>query len=89
MNNMIKFYVCNKPATERSCKSWWSNYKTLWGHKNASECGRDSILVPQADYDNLISFAYKHPLDRNKTYQMDITCVKNLFFWRLLYAFEF
>src|SRR5437868_7891467 len=80
-NNTSKFYACTKACgAVKSRKSWWTDYKILWGHKNiGGKC--EGILVSKTEYYNkLINFAYANPIDEfNETYQMDITRVKSFF----------
>jgi len=91
-NNTTKFYICHKPITVQSHKSWWSNYNVLWGHNNISECEgaycprlTQDLLIPQADYRNLLGFVSCNPIGNDKTYQMDITRIKSFFddYWTL------
>jgi hypothetical protein len=78
-----KFFACNKAVTLRSDKSWWDGYNILWGHKNTEKC--EGILVSRNDYDNFLIFANQNDIGYDKTYQMDITRIKNCFgdYWSL------
>lgn len=80
----MKFYVCHQPITVKSSKSWWPNYKVLWGHKHISKCGYN-ILVSKVDYNNLQIFASNNPVGGNQTYQMEIIRLKSFFgdYWTL------
>ncbi len=83
-NNTTKFYACNKAVTVQSDKSWWSGYRVLWGHKNTGEC--EGLIVSQADYYNFLAFVNINRVNEfNKTYQMDISRIKNCFgdYWTL------
>jgi len=82
-NNTTKFYICNPAVDVKSDKSWWSDYKVLWGHTNINKC--EGILVHYSDYNKLLTFASLNPIEHNKTYQMDIIRIKSFFsdFWTL------
>jgi hypothetical protein len=87
-NNTIKFYVCNEAfgCVYHSKKSWWENYKNLWGHKILGNGKCESIQISRADYDKFCIFiTATGKIGSNETYQMDATRVKHFFgdYWTL------
>ncbi len=73
----LLFIAYNEPRAVRSHHSWWSGYNVLWGTKTLPIGNIVCILVPEADYRNLLIFVNKNNNESNHTYQMNITRVKS------------